>query len=197
MPIETTEFGIFTDVRAVQPKKASLLIVVTEFGIIADVKLLQSSKALSPIAVTELGIVSDTKFVQPLKALSPIDMTEFGIIIDVIPIQSENAPFWIDVIFAPISIVLIELLQPSRFICVAVLGQINTSSAISLKKFTPTIFCCVLVPVQYSIPPSMILASDKSRYLSLYIRLIVRMSVPFMSPHIFKVSISSMLLIPI
>ena len=51
-----------TEVKPVQPEKASSLIYVTEFGIVTEVKPVQPLKAEVLIEVTELGIIV---FLQP------------------------------------------------------------------------------------------------------------------------------------
>ena len=52
-----TEFGIVTDVSALQPENARLPIEVTELGIVTDVSPLQYSNAKSGIVLTFSPIV--------------------------------------------------------------------------------------------------------------------------------------------
>ena len=54
--MEVTEFGMVTEVRPLQPLKASYPMLVTEFGMVKEVRPLQPAKALSLMLVTELGI---------------------------------------------------------------------------------------------------------------------------------------------
>ena len=73
-----TEFGMVTDVKPLQPRKAPSPILVTEFGMVADVKPLQPLKVAFLILVTEFGIVTDVKLLQSEKALSPILVTVYS-----------------------------------------------------------------------------------------------------------------------
>ena len=58
-------FLLYTEVRPVQPQKASLLISVTLPGIVTDVSPTQSFKADAPIYVTLLGMVIQLRLAQP------------------------------------------------------------------------------------------------------------------------------------
>ena len=60
-----------TEVRALQPWKALLPIVVTLFGKVTEVRALQPWKALLPIVVTLFGMVTEVSALQ-LLYLQPI-----------------------------------------------------------------------------------------------------------------------------
>ena len=94
-----TEFGIFTDVKLLQPQKAYLLIEETELGMIVflqphskllvavSIKALQLS--LESYTVFPLSTVMLSKSKQPKNALMPISVTEFPMLTEVKPMQPQ------------------------------------------------------------------------------------------------------------
>ena len=76
-----------TEVRALQPSKALLPIVVTLFGKVTEVRALQPWKALLPIVVTLFGMVTEVSALQLLKAPLPIVVTLFGMVTEVSALQ--------------------------------------------------------------------------------------------------------------
>ena len=78
-----------TEVRPVQPMKASQPISVTELGMVTEVKPVQPLKPLRN--VTELGMVTEVRPLQPMKASLPISVTELGMVTEVRPVQPLKA----------------------------------------------------------------------------------------------------------
>ena len=82
-----TEFPRVSEVRPLQPAKASLPIVMTLLGIIIEVRPVQTQNEQLLIEVTEMGIITDVSVLQPVNAWSPnmvqernpeLKMSEFG-----------------------------------------------------------------------------------------------------------------------
>jgi metal-sulfur cluster biosynthetic enzyme len=57
MPMLVTELGMVTEVKPLQPSKASTLMLVTELGMVTEVKPLQPEKAQLPMLVTPCPMV--------------------------------------------------------------------------------------------------------------------------------------------
>ncbi len=69
MSISTGDgFSTVTNIRLVQPEKASSLMDVTLLGMVMEVRPVQPEKASSPMNVTLLGMVMEVRPVQPWKA---------------------------------------------------------------------------------------------------------------------------------
>jgi hypothetical protein len=97
------EFKV-TDVRAEQPEKAELPMLVTLLGIVTDVRLEQPQKAELPMLVTLLGIVTDMRPEQPLKASEPMLVTLLGITVFLHPATR---------VFVAVLIIALQLLRLS------------------------------------------------------------------------------------
>ena len=80
--------GSVTEIRPVQPSKASYLIVVTLLGIVTEVRPVQFAKAYSPILVILFGILISVRADCPLKASFAILVTLFGITVVLQPYRS-------------------------------------------------------------------------------------------------------------
>ena len=96
-----TELGMVSEVRPLQPEKASLPMLVTELGITVfwhpAIRVLEAVSIIAlqllwlSYTVFPLSTVIEVKLSQEVNGLSPMEVTELGIVTEVKRMQEKNA----------------------------------------------------------------------------------------------------------
>ena len=82
------EVGRDTEVRAVQPPKTNVPMVMTLVGMTSEVRPVQSSKAAAPMEVTVVGMKREDSALSLLKANAAMKVRTVGMLTEVDPLQA-------------------------------------------------------------------------------------------------------------